>query len=76
MNYSEKKCKVLELSSEDRNQWVMESSIHKTINRYVNLGMDVNTEGMGGGRHREVDEGRTRRMSGMILKGNNSHKQV
>ena len=69
LRFSDRKCKVMKFNNEGRNQWVLGNSILEVVNEYVYLGMEVNKEGIGGEKQRKTIEGKTRRMSGMIING-------
>ena len=71
IRYSERKCKVIEYNSAGGSQWVLGNSILEVVDKYTYLGLEINKEGVGGERQRKINEGKARRMTGMIINGGN-----
>lgn len=69
LRYSENKCKVMEFNSMEESQWVLGNNILEIVDKFTYLGMEVSREGIGGERQRKINEGKARRMAGMILNG-------
>ena len=69
LKFSVKKCKVMEFGSEGSSQWVLGDTVLEVVDKFMYLGMEVSKEGIGGERQRRLNEGKARRMSGMIING-------
>ena len=67
VKFSERKCKVMEFNSDGRNQWVLGNNVLEVVDKYTYLGLEVNKEGIGGEKQRKVNEGKARRMTGIIM---------
>ena len=63
------KCKVMEYNSTGNSQWVLGNAILEVVEKYSYLGIEVNKEGIGGEKQRKINEGKARRMTGMIING-------
>lgn len=48
LKFIERKCMVIGLCSESRNQWVLGNNVLKIVDKNVYLGMKVNKEGLRG----------------------------
>lgn len=67
VRYSARKCKVMEFNSQKEGQWILGNSILEVVDRYTYLGLEVSKEGIGGEKQMKINEGKARRMTGMII---------
>lgn len=67
LKFSEKKCKVMEFNTEERNQWVLGNTVLEIVDKYIYLGLEVNKEGIGEEKQRKINEGKARKMAGIIM---------
>ena len=59
----------MEFSSRKEGQWILGNNILEVVDSYTYLGLEVNKEGIGGEKQRRINEGKARRMTGMIING-------
>ena len=59
----------MEFNSTGKSQWVLGNNILEVVEKYTYLGIEINKDGIGGERQRKLNEGKARRMSGMIING-------
>ena len=71
LNFSARKCQVMEFNNNEENQWILGNNILEVVEKYTYLGMEVSKEGIGQERQRKINEGKASRMSGMIINGGN-----
>ena len=67
VRYSARKCKVMEYNSQEEGQWILGNNILEVVDRYTYLGLEVGKEGIGGEKQMKINEGKARRMTGMII---------
>lgn len=53
----------MEFHNRVEGQWVLGNSILGVVDRYSYLGLEISKEGIGGVRHRAINEGKARRMT-------------
>ena len=66
VKFSANKCEVMKYNSRDEGQWKLGDSILEVVENYKYLGIEVSNEGIGGARQRKINEGKARKVSGMI----------
>ena len=71
VRYSDSKCKVMEFNSQEEGQWVLGNSILEVVDKYTYLGLEVSKEGIGGERQMKINEGKARKMTGMVINAGN-----
>ena len=69
VNFSRKKSKVMEFNTSGKGQWVLGNAVLEVVQRYCYLGMEISKEGIGGDLQRKANEGKARKMMGMIING-------
>ena len=67
VRYSGRKSKVIEFNSQEEGQWVLGNNILEVVDKYTYLGLEVSKEGIGGERQMKINEGKARKMTGMIV---------
>ena len=67
--FSAKKCKVLEFNSVGKSLWVLGNDVLQIVEKYTYLGIEISKEGIGEEKQRRINEGKARRMAGMIING-------
>ena len=66
----------MEFGKKEENQWVLGNNILEVTNSYTYLGLKVNKDGIGGEKQRRINEGKARRMTGMLVWRNTNDTQV
>lgn len=51
----------------NNNQWVLGSTVMEVFDKYVYLRLEIGKEGVGGEKQKKPNEGKARKMVGMIL---------
>ena len=69
LRFSARKCKAMEYNSTGKSQWVLGNIILEVVEKYTYLGIEVGKEGIGEEKQRKINEGKARRMAGMIING-------
>ena len=69
LRFGARKCKAMEYNSTGKSQWVLGNNILEVVEKYTYLGIEVGQEGIGEEKQRKINEGKARRMAGMIING-------